>query len=256
MKKLLLVMLVPVLVLGVMSCVEGVTDTEVDAYIQNAWSSSATPAVLPAIGTADGDIKLIISANQMTVKTGTYTSKPFRIQFAYLNTDSKARWVSSAGASAAEWAMTDDPSADTIAALLSQVKGLNELTASASAYKSEAYVKSALEKFFDESVLAAASLTWSAAGTAAFDDDTVDGVAALFDDIFSGENSTRGLVGELTAFGWEDGVEIAKLTVWYAETGTAGEETLSILNIVPTTPAWYKYDLPPVGKFGIMVVKE
>jgi len=234
MKKLLLVMLVPVLVLGVMSCVEGVTDTEVDAYIQNAWASAASPTNLPLIGLNDGDVKLIISANQMTVKTSTFTSKPFRITFDYFNADSKTRWVSN--------------KAD-IEDVLVQVKELSGLLDADGAFVDDQTAKPIIVKFFDESVLKANGLdTLSAAGST---DTYSTALTTLIQEVFP-TVAERGIVGKLTAFGWEDGAEIATLTVWYAETTTAGVEYLSVLNVDPATEAWYKYDLPPIGFYNLL----
>jgi len=86
MRKLLLVMLVPVLVLGVIACGGFETDTEVDAYMQGSWSSITTDASiwLPNVGSQAGDIQLFITPNEMTVfydQFGKIVSTPFNIQF-------------------------------------------------------------------------------------------------------------------------------------------------------------------------------
>ena len=91
MKKLLLVLLVPVMVLGLMVGCGYETGVEVDAYLQGQWRAvtitvpaNAGPdgGVFPALGAHD----LFITPNEMTVR---YTSingvesVPFNIQFKY-----------------------------------------------------------------------------------------------------------------------------------------------------------------------------
>jgi len=80
MKKLLLVMLVPVLVLGVIACGGFETDTEVDAYIQGFWTGADAATVF----SANTGIDLFITPNEMTARyevLGKVESVPFNIQF-------------------------------------------------------------------------------------------------------------------------------------------------------------------------------
>jgi hypothetical protein len=107
MKKLLLVMLVPLIVLGIIACSNtNVTGTDVDAFVQGAWVLQPTWFFVE--GTPDGRIaiptpmypglsasapvggyELAISGGQMTVRSGyTNVTYPFRVEFDYLfNTD-------------------------------------------------------------------------------------------------------------------------------------------------------------------------
>jgi hypothetical protein len=77
MRKLLLVMLVPVLVLGVMGCGSKIDESiQTDAYIQGAWLGS---------GDASG-FTLVFNAGQMTVTTDK-TVTPYRTEFSYISAD-------------------------------------------------------------------------------------------------------------------------------------------------------------------------
>jgi hypothetical protein len=77
MRKLLLVMLVPFLVLGVMGCGSKIDATiQTDAYIQGAWEGS---------GTASG-YTLVFNAGQVTVITDK-TVTPYRTEFTYIAAD-------------------------------------------------------------------------------------------------------------------------------------------------------------------------
>jgi hypothetical protein len=74
MRKLLLVMLVPVLVLGVMGCGNKIdAGVQTDEKVQGAWTGS---------GDASGYV-LFISAAQITVKFADKVSTPYRTEFGY-----------------------------------------------------------------------------------------------------------------------------------------------------------------------------
>jgi len=89
MKKLLLVLLVPVLVLGLMVGCGYETGAEMNAYLQGAWESDATDGAgwefLPynESGTT-ADHQLIITPNEMVIRYelfGEAESVPFNVQF-------------------------------------------------------------------------------------------------------------------------------------------------------------------------------
>ena len=86
MKKLLFVLLVPVLVLGVMGCGKNyVNDTETDAWMQGSWTGNeAAVGGLPAATSA---MSLAISAGQLTVKYGDFYVMPYRTEFNYYTDD-------------------------------------------------------------------------------------------------------------------------------------------------------------------------
>jgi len=88
MKKLLLVLLVPVLVLGLMVGCGYETGVEVDAYLQGSWTAltvagaSATDIFVLALGDHD----VFVTPNEMTVRyegLNDIESVPFNIQFKY-----------------------------------------------------------------------------------------------------------------------------------------------------------------------------
>jgi len=94
MKKLLLVLLVPVLVLGVFGCGGFETDTEVDAYLQGLWTAdTAGGAMFQSMTVQEDLLQLVITPNEMTVRyyaLGKVESVPFNIQF---NRATRTRYV-------------------------------------------------------------------------------------------------------------------------------------------------------------------
>jgi hypothetical protein len=95
MRKLLLVMLVPVMVLGVMGCGDTIDPgVQTDAKIQGAWVNEAA------------DYKVFVSAAQMSVKYMQDVVTPYRTEFSYQFAD--PRYISEdTEDDAADWAGED-----------------------------------------------------------------------------------------------------------------------------------------------------
>jgi hypothetical protein len=96
MKKLLLVMLIPVLVLGVIGCWDNEVGTEVDQFVQGTWTPVAGSTFIPAVSNI---YSLIFTPNQMVLQVRSVAdnldmSTPYIAEFKYGDQiDAKDRWT-------------------------------------------------------------------------------------------------------------------------------------------------------------------
>jgi hypothetical protein len=226
MKKLLLVMLVPLIVLGIIACSNtNVTGTDVDAFAQGAWVIQATwfegeAVTIPtplyyglAASVPLGGFELAISGGQMTVRNGyTGVTYPFRVEYDYtVTTDSAGRFVAYADATADAGDAT--PNASTV---------LN-------------------------------GLGWpSKAGTISGDDAKTDMTASEPGLLIDIGTPTNILVGTITMYAYADDVEIALLYIIASQTAY-GERQLTIVDVELTVEDedYWKYDPHSIPLPGI-----
>jgi len=264
MKKLLLVMLVPVLVLGIIGCAPGVTETEVDAYIQGAWASIFTSPVanLPAVGAAEEDITLYVSANQITVKNkvGGGLSNPFRVEFAYGGVgENKNRVnVKALAAGSATWAAGTGAAANTDNTLTDLLNAINfgNIAAAGATYITYGALNGLIDSFFEKAVgtalfpgVAASPAEATVSSTALVE------AASKFSVLIPGDASEV-IIGDLQMYTWEGNIDLGKFKTLMVAGAPAAGTKLHILKFTPPSNDqwWYKYDniltKPPVGSYN------
>lgn len=256
-------MLVSVLVLGILGCTQGITETEVDAYIQGAWGSLFTSPAggMDPIGSVDDQITLYISANQMTVKNAVGVSNPFRVEFSYggqnydgaKNSFKQRIDVAALSGGAAFWvpgAATDDT--NTVVGLLKAV-GLGDIV-SGDDYITNGEMKVLLDKYLERSISLSFFPNWDGVDdTDILDEVDVFVLAAVLSGIIP-VNASEVIVGDLQMYTWENNIDLGKFkTLMVAGAAT----NLYILKFTPPSGDswWYKYDnvltKPPVGSYII-----
>jgi len=249
MKKLLLVLLIPVLVLGlVIGCGNLETGSEVDAFVQGTfYSNNAAAGIIPGIGDPvdgkDGEILLTFSANQLTVKILDFISRPYRVEFNYLTGKSRyPAMPSSIGAS-------DYTDEDDFNAFVKSIKGLENLAQDKDPPSTNAQVKTILEGFFDAKFLSdgtdpswgTAAGAWTAANLGYFQ--------GYLNQILPYDTEVA-IVADVVLFDFTN-TEIAKITVFFD--GDLG--TLTVVNVkFSSDELFYKYDdtLPNIGRYTLL----
>ncbi|MCL2271990.1 MAG: hypothetical protein FWC19_04180, partial [Treponema sp.] len=270
MKKLLLVMLVPVLVLGIIGCAQGVTETEVDAYIQGAWGSKQTAiAPMPAIGANDDDITLYVSANQMTVKNIVGVSNPFRIEYTYTGVAPHKNRVDvaalaaggsnwAAGTASASGQVFNVTDGGTNITALFEALGMTSIVvggpgaAAGATFKTLDEVDAIFKGFFESSIAASLFPAGSGAATVSLNDLTAaaSGINALIP-----VDASEVIIGDLQVYTWESNIDLGKFKTLMVAGASA--TALHVLKFTPPSGDqwWYKYDniltKPPVGTYNI-----
>jgi len=261
MKKLLLVMLVPVLVLGIIGCAQGVTETEVDAYIQGMWGSLSTPAPVaefPAIGGAADAMTLYVSANQVTVKNAVGVSNPFRVEFAYQGVgDHKNRVdVAALATGGSVWVAADATTAgNTLVDLLGAINFGNIV--SGDSYITFGALKDLTDRYFENAVATALfpSLIGADAAATIVAADLTAAVTQF--GLLIPPGASEVIIGDLQMYTWESNIDLGKFKTLMVANAAAAGTNLHILKFTPPSGDqwWYKYDniltKPPVGTYTI-----
>ena len=256
MKKLLLIMLVPVLVLGVMACSKDyTTDTEVDAYIQGAWDSlpGGGATWLPSIGTATADVELFFTANEVTIRyesAGEVFSKPYHVELDHFGAVGlKPYYTFPSTYDTAVWDPINPPATGGQMAFddVNSIMGFFGIVADDT--------KVFKTRGFDR--VTAATLG---------DDYTSNNWYSLLGEAFVATggiiNPRTGLtdqqiVGKLTIFNYEDRVEIATVGLIYSgdweNPRNGAKQQLSVINIqFAEDVPWYMLDIPlRVGIYNV-----